>query len=383
MTGLTVAKKALTMRRFQEPLISVVLALLSWPGSHAADDTAELAAASIVIADRAGAPHEPEVVSFGLPLPRGWRLLTRLLQLVDENNRSVPAQFDVLARWGAAPRDTEAPIKWVLVSCRQSLAAGGRHELSLRKAATRQAPPVGLTIDVTRKDRFTVNTGAATFVVNTDTRFNLIEQVLLEGQPVLEPLEPREAIAYQGIDGLSIVSEDQPDMTPRTSAVIERSGPLSAVVSVADSILDAHQRPVLDFTARLHFAAGRSDVRLDFTVENNHPVIAREDDNQPTNVHNLGSVNSVYIGDLLLRLRLRKGPGTLVVRTEQGTEIGRFRPATARSGLERHRRVERRRPGGLAVKNRRRPRLQYCSLPGRISGGGLDQVKIGQQRWAG
>jgi hypothetical protein len=362
------------------------IAVLLWPAGAIAADTPQRSSIPIAIADRAGVPHDGELVTFGIPLPRVWQVADpATLQLLDETGQATPAQFNVLARWGAPLAEVSAPVKWLLVHCRQSVEANGRRTVMLQTGAAAPAPPVPLSIDTSQPGRLTVDTGAATFVINTDSRFNVLEQVTLDGVPLLQALTPRDAIAYRGIDGLSVVPGGQPDFTPRqTSTVVERSGPLSAVIRIAGSILDDGQRAVLDFTARLHFAAGRSDVRLDFTVENNHPVIPRADDNQPTNVHNQGSVNSVYIRELQLKLRLRDAKAPLVVLTEQETEISKpsspVRLYQDSSGTDSWNNYVGQVgwPGSEASAV---PRLQsYCTLPGyEISCGGLRVPKTGRQ----
>jgi hypothetical protein len=370
--------------RYRLAILSVAVLLSPACAMAAAAPPAD--SVPITIADHAGVSRDGELVTFGIPLPRDWQVIDpAALQLSDEAGESAPAQFQVLARWGASPAKKSAPVKWLLVNCRQSIDANGRRTLTLRKGPSAATLPQRLTIDTTRAGRLTVDTGAATFVINTDSRFNLLEQVTLGGQLLLQPLPPRDAIAYRAIDGLSVVPGGQPDFTPRkTAAVVERSGPLSVIVRVAGSILDERQRAILDYTARWHFAAGSSDVRLDFTVENNHPVIPRADDNQPTNVHNQGAVNSVHVGDMQLKLRLRDAGAPLIVRTEQDTGITQpsspLRLYQDSSGTDTWNNYvdEVGWPGNEAAAA---PRLQsYCELPGyEISGGGLRAPRTGRQ----
>ena len=82
---------------------------------------------------------------------------------------------------------------------------------------------------------------------------------------------------------------------------------------------------VLDFTARFYFTGGKSDVRLDFTVENNHSVIPVEypdplDNDQPENAHEQGAYNSVYIGSLKLALKIANAESQLRVLTENSVD---------------------------------------------------------------
>jgi len=183
------------------------------------------------------------------------------------------------------------------------------------------APPVAVQLDSHTPGELRIDTGAARFDLATGAAFNLLRQVAVSGQVQLEPLAAVEAIRYRPSLGRSVVAGGAPDFAPRATVVaVERSGPLQAVVRVEGSIPDDAARAVPDFTARLHFTAGRDDVRLDFTVENNHPVLMGEWD-QPTNVHDQGAPNSICLGALELNLQLAESAGNLTVRNESGVTV--------------------------------------------------------------
>ncbi|MDP6545958.1 MAG: hypothetical protein QGH60_18415 [Phycisphaerae bacterium] len=277
---------------------------------------------TITVPERGGAARTGEYVNFGVPIPRAWKITDlAALRLTSTDGKAIGAQFEVLARWGGGPDSKTAPVKWVLVGYLESMPAKGSKTVVLDTLGPGRAAPVKIKIDATKSGKMIVDTGAARFELNTGDRFNLFEQVEVAGKKLLTPLVPREAIRYTPAGKLSIVSGGKANLKPRaTKAVIERAGPLGAVVRVAGNILDATSRPVLNFTARLHFTAGRSDVRVDFTVENNHPIIPT-DQGQPGNARHQGKPNSVYIGDLSLRLRLAKTSAPLLVLTEQDTKI--------------------------------------------------------------
>jgi len=274
--------------------------------------------AALQVVERAGMARSGEYVSVGVPLPRAWGVTSVAgLRLADAAATPVPAQFEVLARWGSHPGDTSAPIRWVLVGWRESLAGSATRELYVDRNGPGPAPPQSIGL-VQTPSAVTVNTGAAQFEIRLDD-FNLLHQVQIGGANLLQPLGGTAALHYEPAGTLSIVPGGSPDLTPRvTAAVVERSGPLCAVVRVTGSVRDAGAQPVLDFTARMSFVAGRTDVAVDFTVENNHPLLVNPDDGQPTNAHSLGSVNSVYVGSLALGVRLAAAGGDLQVVTEGG-----------------------------------------------------------------
>ncbi|RPI22890.1 MAG: hypothetical protein EHM61_21135 [Acidobacteria bacterium] len=274
------------------------------------------------VSERAGVDRANEYVTFGIPVPRQYALLnTNGLCLENGQGQVVPAQFEILARWGAAPGTTSAPAKWILVTYLDSVAANASASRVLRFSGGSPSPSVSIQIDSSQSGKLTVNTGAARFELNTTGAFNLFNQVVVNSRSLLQPLSATESIHYEPAGTLGVVSGSSLDYTPRTTRVtIERAGPLWAVVKVEGSILDGSARAVLDFTARLHFFAGQASARVDFTVENNHPVVTGEWE-QPLNVHEQGAAHSVYIGALQLTLRLQQATGDIRVFTEQKTDV--------------------------------------------------------------
>ncbi|HEO69933.1 MAG TPA: hypothetical protein ENN80_01620 [Candidatus Hydrogenedentes bacterium] len=262
-----------------------------------------------------------------------------MLRLSDGSKAAAtPAQFEALARWGSHPADVTAPVKWVLVSTLVSTAGNGRQTLTLDAAGPGPAPGVVISVDFPTSETLLVDTGAALFELNTDGAFNILNQVTVEGQDLLAPLAAADAIAYAPAGRDDIVAGGSPDFTPRSTVVtVERMGPLYVVVKVEGSIVGDAGRALLDFTARLHFAAGSANVRVDFTVENNHAVIP-DDAGQPTNAHDQGAVNSVYIGSLALNLQLADRGGALHVLAEQDVHVadasGAIRLYQDSSGLD-------------------------------------------------
>ncbi len=321
-----------------------------------------------------------------MPLPETWNVTdVSTLRLATVDKAPVPAQFEVLARWGGAPDDTAAPVKWVLAGCFTNVISFGTETLRIDTSGPGPAPADAISINTSTPGLMLVDTGAAQFAINTDADFNLFEQVTVDGQEMLEALTPRNAIDYDPAGPLSIVGGGSPDFTPRTTNVtVERSGPLCAVVRVEGSILDDSARALLDFTARLHFYAGSTQVRADFTVENNQPVVETVD-GQPANAHNLGAVNSVYIGSLALNLRLRDpGAAALRVLTENDIDINdpasaiRLYQDSSGTGTWDNYTGDVGWPGFEAPAA---PRLQaYCTLPGyEITGPGISPPETGDQ----
>jgi len=342
---------------------------------------------AVTVTERAGVARDGEYVQFGLPLPRAWDLTDLKSVTVRGAGKPLPAQLEPTCRWGAAPDDAKAPIKWLLVGCPVSVAPGGTATLTLT-AGGPPARPVPAPVRLQRQDgQLLVDTGAARFALR-EKGFNLLHQVTIDGRDLLASLDGRQAIAYQPVGERSVVpvtgDAGRPDFTPRPEKlVVERPGPLRAVVRATGSILDAAGRAVLDYTARLHFTAGSADVRLDFTVENNHPVLVNPDDGQPTNAHDQGAPNSVYVGSLALRLRLA-GEGRAGARTERDVAAealgAPLRLHQDSSGLDTWNAYVGK-VGWPDHAASAHPRLQsYCTQPGfTISGGPLAEPKAGRK----
>lgn len=327
----------------------------------------------LTVAERTGVARSNEWAVFGVPLPRSWQLtnLNRLL-LRDDSTPCLPAQFEILARWGSHASNPAAPAKWVLVTYPASVAAHSRQTVYL-EAGTGASPAFPqLTIDQPGPDRMRVDTGAALFELNIDS-FNLFEQITISGQPLLAPLTPSQAIQYRGINGITVVHATRLQPRRANRAVLERNGPFYAVIKATGSILDEEGRAVLDYTGRYHFYAGKTEVRLDFTVENNYPVLAGEND-EPLNAHNQGGTNSVYIGSLRLALQLAAQASPLHLLMENSISLAAPSAAVRlyqdSSGLPEWNNYV-----GLTGWETNvdcAPRLQsYCSLPGyEITGAG-------------
>jgi hypothetical protein len=263
------------------------------------------------VVERSGVPRDREVVVFGVPLPERWNLTnTQQLRLIAGDGAQLPAQFEILARWGGAPGERAKAAKWVLVACPQTLPAKGTNRLwlSLDSSGTSApAPSPALSIGPDAPGLVRIDTGIAQFIVNTN-HFTLFERVVIEGTAVITTVGETETLLYEGIDGLNLVGGRFTRPVRATQWTWDRQGPIYAVAKLRGSLLDRDGQAILDYTVRYHFYAGRSDVRVDVTVENHHPVLVGES-GEPLNIHDQGSTNSVYLGSLTLSTRFLK-PGS-------------------------------------------------------------------------
>lgn len=100
----------------------------------------------ITVHEDAGIARMQEPVTVGVPLPRSENATNAAaLVLRDETGAPVPVQARVLSRWGGPVSDAAAPIRFVLLDFRASVAGNATRTLFLSHApASRSAPGVAL-----------------------------------------------------------------------------------------------------------------------------------------------------------------------------------------------------------------------------------------------
>lgn len=189
-----------------------------------------------------------ELVTTGVPIRNLVACMsTAGFTVIDDTGAPVPAQFKVLGRWHGSRDDTSKRLKWVLVSFPATVPAASSRVYTLNLGLT--APGA---LSVTDGPSFvTVNTGAGLFTVSR-TAFTLLQGAVVQGTTVLSGGGALEMVDSQGTNWPVALS----------STVIEEQGSVRAVIC---------QRGVvgpLRFTCRTTFATGRSDVGVDFRLEN-------------------------------------------------------------------------------------------------------------------
>jgi len=242
----------------------------------------------LVVAETSGLARDGAPVTSGVPLPRELGITdTAGLRLLDAAGRPVAAQFTALARWGGAPGDPAAPLRWLLVDFQADLPAGGRASFRLVDSggAAAAAPPL-LVRDLPEVVR--VETGAARFEVSrADGR--------LTAPGLVEPAYVR----------LVLPDGRVADMQGPVDVQVTAAGPLRAAVEVSGWLRPAAGPAVLGYTARYWFYAGRAEVRLFLTVENRAPCPLGAD--AQISCHEIGSAGSRRFADLSLVLPLGAG----------------------------------------------------------------------------
>lgn len=233
-----------------------------------------------------------ETAYSGVPIPQAVGLLDADLDrlvLVGPGNRRLPAQFDILSRWGGALDDATLPARWLQVSTQVPVAAGETSTLALRLLDQPAADP-GDDFEATLTpsgDDFLVDTGVATFTIDPDAP-ELVRQI------DIAPLDdgagrqtaytattgagPR--MAFDPGGGTVVLDTSTPGqvMVDAGSFEIIESGPVKVVVAVrghfsapggaslCTAIMPGYER--FGYTAVATFHRGRRDVDLRFNFRN-------------------------------------------------------------------------------------------------------------------
>jgi hypothetical protein len=234
---------------------------------------------TLTILERANVARINEPVTSGVPLPRSLNIRnTTKLRLVDSQGSAVPAQFTPLARWGAGPGDSSAPIKWLLVDFQcPSLRAKGTAKYILQTSGAQPTFPI---LQITESAvSITITTGVASFTISKkDGR--------LGGTGLKAPL------FIQAIGGNGKVFTTSGSV----KASISLRGKMRVSIKVEGQFRDVSGKKFLDYTNWYWFYAGQSYARLFHTIENNTP--GPIDNTGQISCYDIGSKGSVDIRDV-------------------------------------------------------------------------------------
>jgi len=210
-------------------------------------------AAPVLVQNAADVARTQAPVASGLCLPEWSPYLDPNLEfeLVDGNGSPVPVQFKVLSRWGGTRDDGSRPAKWALIEFLADVPASGTAVYFLRQGTRAQG---NLTFQ-SAPGEILVSTGAADFIVDT-TQFTLLKDVKVGGVSVIGGPG---AMVVHDVNGTSIDSV-------LTETVWEEQGDVRAVLRQKGSLGALG----LNFTVRYTFWTDRTDVKVDFRLENNN-----------------------------------------------------------------------------------------------------------------
>ncbi|MEO8678642.1 MAG: hypothetical protein ABI665_06330 [Vicinamibacterales bacterium] len=235
----------------------------------------------VVTPPGAGRYRQCEPVTVGLPLPIGLTHDPSRIALEDDHGGAVPLQARPTEYWA------DGSLKWVLLDFQVegNWTPHRRYTLRIGEAAAPVTAP-RLVLEE-GPSQVTIDTGAAQFVVRTGLSWPFA-RVVSGGAEVIDCVS----------SGLFVTTPAGDRHATRVTRVtLEERGPLRATVRI-DGVVGESRRLRLQLTARLHFFAGSSAVRLATTVRN--PRRARH----KGGIWELGDHGSIYLRDASLHLSL-------------------------------------------------------------------------------
>ncbi|HVF10587.1 MAG TPA: hypothetical protein VNA16_07285, partial [Abditibacteriaceae bacterium] len=225
----------------------------------------------VTITERVDVGRAGEGVHSGIPLAKSAVRSLEDLELVDEQGRTVPAQFESLCRW------PDGSQRWVLVNLVESLAPGQSKQYSLQSVAGNGRHPVPLdqpaqTVSVTdANDVFTVGTGRIKFDVPIYSNSILanIQRKDISGNWV--------SVAKQGLEAVLWRTGVNPFKSRVESCSVESAGPLKVVLKIEGHHFlwdpdtngyDPIELPCFAFILRVFCYAGSDQIRVQYTFIN-------------------------------------------------------------------------------------------------------------------
>lgn len=190
-------------------------------------------------------------VTVGIPLPQNSGI-TSVTQL--GLSGTTKGQFRPLAWW------PNGSVKWVLVDFQTDLTAGGTHTDVALVTGSGNFGGANLASDA--PSSIAIDTGAAQFQIKK-ANFNLFDAVTIGGQTLVTPGNSG-ALAAVGADNVIYTSSNDSSAT----AIIEENGPLRSVVRATGSLKSASGDRLMDYTLRLHFYKGSTQVKGIVTLRN-------------------------------------------------------------------------------------------------------------------
>lgn len=257
----------------------------------------------LTIQDSQGIDRTNSALSSGIPLPRSAKIKnTNSLRIVDEEGKGVPAQFTVLARWDGKPNNIHKPIKWVLVDFVVD-DLGAHQKKVYRLLNTGKQPEFAHTLSIDKNsDVLTVHTGVADFVIDKK-QFTLFDQVSLDqnGDGKIQ-----ESVLKEDGKGAVITQNDKKYSSKNTNSIekikVVRQGPLHSIVMVKGWHTNDAGKKLLAFTARLHFYAGSSAARVQYSIWNDEKML---NVNGQPDIKAFGSPHTIIFDDASLYLQLK------------------------------------------------------------------------------
>ena len=222
------------------------------------------------IRETAGVPRSAEIVTSGVPIPRG--------ELLDEQQAAmggVDAQFRSLAEW------SDGSVKWLQVSFPATVSAYGTAIYQLTSGAG--DAPSGVLSAVDDGQTVTVNTGPLRFTLKRNG-FNLFDEAWIDLNQDGSFAESERLVSPGSSTGSRVVGTDGENYTsangvPATLEV-EEAGPLRVVIRF-EGVHSGTAGDHLDYSGRIYAYRGREEVHVRFAEINRTPTDTYSNGGQP------------------------------------------------------------------------------------------------------
>lgn len=218
------------------------------------------------LSEPAGLDRIESPVTSGVPFPAGALRSASDVRILSPKGAAMPHQADVLATW------PDGSVKWLLVDFQATVPASGVVEYRLEygpgvRGTAEAAHPLRIADE---PSRCTVRTGD--FEVSLDrTAFNLLDAVSLSGERLVASNRSNGGWIVDDKGRAFLTGAGRPE-----SFVVEEAGPLRAVIKVEGKHRSQDGKCVVNYVARLTFFAGKSYVKVSYTVVNKEPMARGE-----------------------------------------------------------------------------------------------------------
>jgi len=298
--------------------LMVLLSVVAWSVAAAAVEV------RLTVKDDAKVPRTPGTVTSGVPFARGVLKDVRRLS-ASVGGRVVPAQFKKLAPWD------DGSVRWALMDCQVNVAAGGAAELVLRDDGKNRAPAQPVKV-VETVGAVTVSTGPLEMVIDKK-RPGLFRSVKVGGRELVTaggrglvvylPGAARQVQKKRGGRTYSVTQYGpgkQVAAGPPSEVVVERAGPMRAVVRVRGKFPGAY-KGLLSYTVRVSAFAGQQFLKVHVWLENGGGMgYYRRSRRKPT----AGKMEWLLFDGMSVELGLGLG-GSPAAECEGARSAGRFK----------------------------------------------------------
>lgn len=222
---------------------------------------------NILTQEREGIERMAEPVRIGVPIRKGIWFSEDGYEILDPSGAVYPCQTQCLNTW------PDGSIKWLLVDFLANSPADTELLWTVEKRPSKSSIVDRITLEKC-ENIWKVNTGACCFSLSTD---------------VLRPFTKVETSSSAVVLSDSFCRLDLPGIENCRPVIacceLESDGPLHTVIACNGGF----EGTVLKFSCRLHFYAGKSAIKIEFTVQN--PQAAKH----PRGLWDLGDSGSVFI----------------------------------------------------------------------------------------